>query len=107
MAGLKFRLFTGRLVATLWRWRSGLQVNCLLTRYPLVWVQPNWKDCIHLARLQDHGFQVSAVGLKMSSNTSLSQPNHPSHTHSINRATNFDGLLDQVRVLAEKDLLEF
>lgn len=93
------RLFTGTLIAKLIVFWQGLRTNCLLTRYPIVWVQPTLKECIHLARLREHGFQISA---------SYQYPMHQtSNEHILTRPPQkFDQLLDSVINLAEKDLLE-
>lgn len=96
---LKIKLAIGSLIAKILVFMFGLRVNCLLTRYPLVWVQPTIRDCIHLALLSEHGYQISA--------TNSIDPNQTLKKHILLKPNKkFSDLLKSVILIAEKDLLE-
>ncbi len=114
---LKLRLSLGSVIAKLWVRRYGLKVNCLMTRYPICWVNPNLKDCIQLALLQEHGYQVSATAKKPSliqAHWIVNQQQFHSALAIADRSQclqlqpeyRFSFLLAKVIELAEKDLLE-
>lgn len=114
---LYWRLFFGSLIAKLLVGYHGLKANCLLTRYPIYWLNPNFTDCIHLARLREHGFQVYAALEQNSPRTPVhyvervqnsGTEKKPSRSSllQLERNDNFPRLLKKFIELAEKDLLE-
>lgn len=97
----RFRLKIAEIIAKLVVFKQGLKINCLLTRYPIVWVNPDFKECIQLACLREHGYQISAALHYRPS------PNTKEHVLTrANRRIPFNQLLEHVIKLAEKDLLE-
>ena len=98
---LKVKILFAQLLTKIWVKIFGLKVNCLLTRYPLVWLNPDFKDCINLCLLREHGYHVT-VKEGHSSNEAVD-----TH-HIIHKPTKeFGVLLTNVISIAEKDLLEF
>lgn len=101
MTLFNLRLGCASLIAKLLVLKQGLKINCLLTRYPIVWIDPNFKECIQLALLREHGFQISATRQRSQTR------NTKEHVLvSQKKATPFNQLLEDVIALAEKDLLE-
>lgn len=99
---LKIKLLFAKLIAKTRVKIFGLRANCLLTRYPLVWRDPNLMDCLSLCLLREHGYQVAI----MESSSALPPITSPHHI--LNNPTpQFHELLNNVILLAEKDLLEF
>ncbi|MEK6774434.1 MAG: hypothetical protein AABY64_10860 [Bdellovibrionota bacterium] len=109
-----FRISIGALVAKILIFKHGLRVNCLLNRYPLVWIQPNLIECVHLARLKEHGFQISATAKAPTNfnkkehfiSSSLVFPGLDKQKALLRPPKKFNQLLEAVIHLAEKDLLE-
>ncbi len=111
---LKVKFLLATLITKIWVKIFGLQVNCLLTRLPIVWINPDFTDCLNLCLLREHGYHVT-VKEAPSSDPSMSDAdpiNHimykPANNHIIHKPTKeFRVLLRDVISLAEKDLLEF
>lgn len=96
------KLLVGRFIAKLVVTIFGLKNNCLLTRHPLIWIQPDFIDCINLNLLKEHGYQVQVYEKK--EDFELSQ--NPGHVLA-HPPKNFKTILNYSIFLAEKDLLEF
>ncbi len=102
---LKIKLLLATLITKIWVKIFGLRVNCLLTRLPIAWINPDFTDCFNLCLLREHGYHVT-VKEDPSSDQSMSDADPINHI--IHKPTKeFHVLLRNVISLAEKDLLEF